>query len=52
MPAFDEDGEAYEIWPCHHCLAWRIEVVRVEDEIMVRAWHAVDCELFQDMLQD
>lgn len=52
MPAFAEDGSSYEVWPCHHCLPWRIEVVRVEGEIMVRAWHAVDCELFQEMLED
>jgi len=33
-------------------MPWRAEVVRVEGEILVREWHAVDCSLFQDLIKD
>lgn len=52
MLAFQKDGTPYEIWPCDHCLPWHAEVVRSEGEIIVREWHAVDCPLFQELLED
>lgn len=52
MPAFDEGGAPYEIWPCHDCLPWHIEIVRQGIDVLVREWHAVDCQLFQQLLAD
>ncbi|MFF7335474.1 hypothetical protein [Streptomyces sp. NPDC008150] len=52
MRALQDDGTPYEIWPCHHCLPWHAEVVVDEGEIIVREWHAFDCELFQELLSD
>lgn len=52
MRAFADDGTAYEITPCHHCLPWHAEVVVDQGEIIVREWHAFDCELFQELLAD
>lgn len=50
LEAFKEDGTPHEIWPCHDCLPWHAEVVRVDDQILVREWHAVDCEQFQRLV--
>lgn len=50
--AFKEDGTSHEIWPCYDCLPWHAEVVRVEGEILVREWHAVDCPTFQRLIAD
>ncbi|RBQ15361.1 hypothetical protein DP939_36380 [Spongiactinospora rosea] len=46
------DGTPNEIWPCHDCLPWHAEVVVVDEEIVVREWHAIDCPHFQDLLKD
>jgi hypothetical protein len=51
MPAFQEDGTPYEIWPCHDCLPWHAEVVRSEGDVLVREWHAVDCPLFVELIE-
>jgi hypothetical protein len=52
LRAFDELGDPYEILACQHCLPWHAEVVRdpETDEVLVREWHAVDCEVFQDLI--
>lgn len=50
LRAFADDGTAYEIWPCHHCLPWHAEVVHAEGEILVREWHAVDCPEFRELV--
>lgn len=52
LKALREDGTPYEIWPCHDCLPWHAEVIKDDDEIMVREWHAVDCPHFQQLLLD
>ncbi|MFE6892008.1 hypothetical protein [Streptomyces sp. NPDC057694] len=52
LRAFDDDGNSYEIRPCHDCLPWHAEVVKVEGEVLVREWHAVDCPQFQDLIRD
>ncbi|MFF8840569.1 hypothetical protein [Streptomyces sp. NPDC015130] len=50
LAAFADDGTAYEIFACHYCLPWHAEVVVVEGEILVREWHAVDCQDFQELI--
>lgn len=52
--AFDDAGNAYEILACPDCLPWRAEVVRDPrtKELLIREWHAVDCELFQELIRD
>jgi predicted RNase H-like nuclease len=52
LRAFDELGDPYEILACLHCLPWHAEVVRdpETDEVLVREWHAVECEAFQDLI--
>lgn len=52
LPAFDDDGSAYEVHPCHDCLPWHAEVVVADDRdvILVREWHAVGCESFQRLI--
>lgn len=50
--AFKEDGTAHEIFACLDCLPWHAEVVRVDGEILVREWHAVDCPQFQELISD
>ena len=54
LRAFDDAGIAYEILACPDCLPWRAEVVRdpQTNEILIREWHAVDCELFQELIRD
>ena len=53
LAAFDDDGVAYDIWPCHYCLPWHAEVVITESgQLMVREWHAVGCEQFLSLLSD
>ncbi|GHC37232.1 MULTISPECIES: hypothetical protein [Streptomyces] len=52
LMAFAEDGTPHEIWPCDHCLPWHAEVVRSGAEILVREWHAIDCPLFQELIED
>jgi len=52
LAAFQDDGTAYEIWPCHECLPWHAEVVRDGDDVLVREWHAVDCPTFQSLISD
>jgi hypothetical protein len=52
LRAFDDDGNSYEIHACHDCLPWHAEVVVVEEEILVREWHAVSCPQFQQLIQD
>jgi hypothetical protein len=51
LAAFDDDGTAYEIWPCDECLPWHAEVVVEEDYVFVREWHAVACARFQDLMR-
>ncbi|MFF5020137.1 hypothetical protein [Streptomyces sp. NPDC001165] len=50
LRAFADNGTAYEIWPCDHCLPWHAEVVQAGGEILVREWHAVDCPDFQELV--
>ncbi|WP_331764430.1 hypothetical protein [Streptomyces anulatus] len=50
LVAFKEDGTSYEIWACLDCLPWHAELVRVEGELLVREWHAVDCPQFQNLI--
>lgn len=50
LEAFKQDGTPHEIWPCNDCLPWHAEVVRVDGEVLVREWHAVDCEQFQRLV--
>lgn len=52
--AFDDAGNAYEILACPDCLPWRAEVVRDPrtNELLIREWHAVACELFQELIRD
>jgi hypothetical protein len=54
LRAFNEVGEAFEITACLECLPWRAEVVTDPEtnEILVREWHAVECEAFQDLIHD
>ncbi|WP_030274440.1 hypothetical protein [Streptomyces sp. NRRL B-24484] len=53
LPAFDENGAPYEVWPCTDCLPWHFEVIRADDgEVMVREWHAMECALFQQLISD
>ncbi|HEY5834965.1 hypothetical protein [Streptomyces sp.] len=49
LDAFKDDGTPHEIWPCTDCYPWHAEVVNVEGEILVREWHAVDCQQFRDL---
>ncbi|MDX3232905.1 hypothetical protein [Streptomyces sp. ME19-01-6] len=50
LPAFDEEGVAYEIVACDECLPWYAEVVVTDGGILVREWHAVDCPAFESLL--
>lgn len=52
--AFYDAGNAYEILACPDCLPWRAEVVRDPrtNELLIREWHAVDRELFQELIRD
>ncbi|MEU5958755.1 hypothetical protein [Streptomyces sp. NPDC047525] len=52
LNAFKQDGTSHEIWPCNDCLPWHAEVVRVDGEVLLREWHAVDCEQFQRLVFD
>lgn len=52
LRAFDDDGNPYEIWPCHDCLPWHAEVVLVEGEALVREWHAADCAQFRELVKN
>ncbi|MEU3520310.1 hypothetical protein ABZ770_34435 [Streptomyces sp. NPDC006654] len=52
LVAFKEDDTPHEIWPCGDCLPWHAEVVRVDGEILVREWHAVDCPQFRELLSE
>jgi hypothetical protein len=53
LAAFNDAGEAYAIWPCTDCLPWHAEVVIDEDgDVLVREWHAVACQSFQELLKD
>lgn len=51
--AFDQNGDAMEIHPCHVCSPWHAEVVVTElGEVLVREWHAVDRSVCQDLIND
>ncbi|MEU3352443.1 hypothetical protein [Streptomyces sp. NPDC037389] len=52
LRAFDDNGKPYEIWACHDCLPWHAEVVVIEEETLIREWHAVECPQFQQLIQD
>nr|MDT0521268.1 hypothetical protein [Streptomyces sp. DSM 41633] len=52
LRAFDDEGNAYEIYACHDCLPWHAEVVIVDGEILVREWHAVGCPQFKELIED
>ena len=53
LAAFNDDGEAYEVWPCTDCLPWHAEVVVADDgTILVREWHAMGCQSFRELLKD
>lgn len=53
--AFNEDGEPFEIWPCDHCLPWRVEIVHADDwpgGVAAREWHAAECPRLLHWLND
>ncbi|GAA1749009.1 hypothetical protein [Streptomonospora arabica] len=50
LAAEDDHGDSYAIWPCHDCLPWHAEVIRDEDEVFVREWHAVECPQLQELI--
>lgn len=55
LAAFRDDGSAFEIWPCLHCLPWHAEVIHLEFDdpdspILVREWHAAECPELQRLL--
>lgn len=54
LRAFNDDGDPCEVVACPDCLPWRAEVARdpESNEIVVREWHAVECPLFQELIQD
>ncbi|MEU3050024.1 hypothetical protein ABZ705_26540 [Streptomyces sp. NPDC006984] len=52
LRAFDDEGNAYEIYACHDCLPWHAEVVIVDGEILVREWHAVGCPQLKELIED
>ncbi|MFI6411844.1 hypothetical protein [Streptomyces sp. NPDC050585] len=52
LGALDDEGNPYEIWPCHDCLPWHAEVILVEGVVLVREWHAVDCPQFRDLVKN
>ena len=52
LAAFDEAGEPYEIRACDYCLPWHAEVhVDGDGRVFVREWHAVDCEVFRELIE-
>jgi hypothetical protein len=52
LRAFDDNGTPYEIFACYDCLPWHAEVAIVEDKVLVRERHAIDCPQFQRLLAD
>jgi hypothetical protein len=46
----DLDPFGWDIWPCHECLPWHVEFVRVEDEYCAREWHAAECPRLAELL--
>lgn len=54
LATFDENDDPYTITPCPFCLPWHAEVVRNQatGEILVREWHAVECEHFQELIDE
>ncbi|MFH8581650.1 hypothetical protein [Streptomyces zaomyceticus] len=52
LRAFDDEGNSFEIFACIDCLPWYAEVVRDEEEVLVREWHAVECPQFKRMIAD
>ncbi|KOU62677.1 hypothetical protein ADK90_19300 [Streptomyces sp. XY413] len=52
LRAFDNEGNAYEIYACRDCLPWHAEVAIGEGEILVREWHAVGCPQFKELIED
>jgi hypothetical protein len=48
----DLAAEGWEIWPCHDCLPWHLEIVRDPEtgDIAAREWHAVDCPALAELL--
>jgi hypothetical protein len=52
LAAFDDDGNALEIWPCGSCDLWHVEVVSNDDGIVVREWHAGTCEHYLAIVEE
>jgi hypothetical protein len=51
LAAFGEDGEPYEIHACNYCLPWHAEVhIDGAGNVFVREWHAVECEVFEELI--
>lgn len=51
LAAFDDQGEPYQIYACDYCLPWHAEVIIDDDGTpLVREWHAIECEVFEDMI--
>ena len=46
LAAFDEDRQSLPIWPCRHCRRWHAEAVETVDGLVIREWHAADCQHF------
>ena len=52
LVAFDDDGKPYEVWPCHDCYPWHVEVFidPSDDRIYLREWHAYECPQLQSLI--
>ena len=51
LAAETPDGTPYSIWPCPECLPWHVEVIRDGQDVVVREWHAIECSVFQELIQ-
>jgi hypothetical protein len=51
LAAFDDQGEPYQIHACEGCLPWHAEVIIDDDgEVFIREWHAVECHVFEELI--
>jgi hypothetical protein len=45
LAAFERDGTPISFRPCRECApSWRAEVMNKDGFVLVREWHAADCE--------
>jgi hypothetical protein len=52
LDASNEDGTPAQIWPCHECYPWHVEVIVEDGNAFVREWHAIDCPTFKELISD